>query len=384
MENSTAYLMAGIPVTNAAVYHQIRFIVHDPVALIEVPHERGRKRILILRDIEMDRARQRTTVDRVACPADFMPAQGLSGDREIATAQAAAECLRRHQVTQVVGDRSLSLLYVDALRAAGIHVECDRDLGVLSRRSKDEQEIAWIREAQQTTEQAMHMACTMVARATADADGSLHVDDQPLTAERVRAAIVHFLVDHGYAGPPAIVASGPQGADCHCLGTGPIRTGEPVIIDIFPQCEATRYNGDCTRTVVHGDIRDEIVHMHATVLAAKAAAEGVTRAGVTGEEVHRAAAQVIQRQGYHMGLPTKDDDFTYCAMTHGTGHGLGLEVHEAPLLDNSGPMLVAGDILTIEPGLYRRDLGGLRVEDMVVVREDGCENLNQLPTDLRW
>ena len=100
--------------------------------------------------------------------------------------------------------------------------------------------------------------------------------------------------------------------------------------------------------------------------------------------MHRAAAQVIQRQGYHMGLPTKDDDFTYCAMTHGTGHGLGLEVHEAPLLDNSGPMLVAGDILTIEPGLYRRDLGGLRVEDMVVVREDGCENLNQLPTDLRW
>ena len=145
MENSTAYLMAGIPVTNAAVYHQIRFIVHDPVALIEVPHERGRKRILILRDIEMDRARQRTTVDRVACPADFMPAQGLAGDREIATAQAAAEGLRRHQVTQVVGARSLSLLYVDACRAAGIHVGWDRDLGVWRRRSRDEPGFALIR-----------------------------------------------------------------------------------------------------------------------------------------------------------------------------------------------------------------------------------------------
>jgi Xaa-Pro aminopeptidase len=124
--------------------------------------------------------------------------------------------------------------------------------------------------------------------------------------------------------------------------------------------------------------------MHEVVVQAKAAAIAATRAGVTGEQVHTATSACMHAAGYHMGLPAADAPDTYCGMTHGTGHGIGLDVHEPPLLDRKGPPLVAGDCLTIEPGLYCRAIGGVRVEDMVVVTENGCDNLNSLPEGLTW
>jgi Xaa-Pro aminopeptidase len=385
LEPQTAILMAGVPAYNAALYHRIRFLVGDPAAYIQLLDASGRVRsILILRDIELERARRQARADEVAAPADFAPESGLSGDRETATAQAAAECLRRNSVRRVWADRSLPLLVADVLQEQGIAVECDRTLGVIDRRAKDEQEVAWLREAQRDTEAAMRMACEMIGRADVDAEGTLVVERERLTCERVRQAIDHFLLDRGYANPPAIVAAGPQGADCHELGSGPIASGQPVIIDIFPRHRQTRYNGDCTRTVVHGTVPERVSRMHEAVLAAKEAAEQATRAGVTGEEVHRATAQVMTSRGYAMGVSTPEDAADRCAMTHGTGHGIGLDVHEPPLLDRNGPELVAGDALTIEPGLYCPAIGGVRVEDMVIVTRDGCENLNSLPTGLEW
>jgi Xaa-Pro aminopeptidase len=209
-------------------------------------------------------------------------------------------------------------------------------------------------------------------------------DGAPLTAERVREAIDIFLLGKGYTNPPSIVAGGPEGGDCHNIGTGDLRTGQPVIIDIFPKCRETLYNGDCTRTVVHGEIPEEIAKMHAIVVEAKAAAIAAVRPGVTGEQVHAATAKVITACGYPMGLPPDDAPDSYCGMVHGTGHGVGLDVHEPPLLDKGGPALVVGDILTVEPGLYSKVIGGVRVEDMVVVTETGCDNFDARPEGLDW
>ena len=380
----SAIVMAGIPAINASLYRRIRFSVVDPAALIEIATAEKTASTLILRDIEIERARLRARVDRVACPRDFAPAEGLSGDRETATAQATAECLRRAGATRVTADRSLPLIYAEAIRAAGIDVACDPELGVLDRRAKDAQEAQWLREAQGVTEAAMEMACRLVAAAHARGDGVLILDGAPLTSERVRAAIDHWLLDRGYVNPASIVAGGPVGADCHNIGSGELRTAQPVIIDIFPKNRATLYNGDCTRTVVHGDVPDETARMHAAVLKAKAAAIAATGPGITGEAVHRAATEVLQAEGFKLGLPKESDPPDYCAMTHGTGHGVGLDVHEPPLLDFGGPPLVVGDVLTIEPGLYRRDLGGVRVEDMVLVTREGCENFSALPEGLSW
>jgi Xaa-Pro aminopeptidase len=383
-QNNSPVILAGIPAANGALYHRIRFAVFDPVVYLTVPNESGgTKSILILRDIEMDRARRSARVDEVGCPANFEPDDGLSGDRETATAQAAAECLRRAGVGRVTADRSLPLIFAEMVRRAGIEITCDLEMGVRERRQKDEQEIAWLREAQKITEGAMQMACELVARADARADGVLMHDGQPLTSEYVKAAIDHWLLDRGYLNPESIVAGGPTGADCHDTGSGELRTGQPVIVDIFPRNRETLYNGDCTRTVVHGDIPDELAKMHAAVREAKAAAAAAVKAGVTGESVHVATKEAVQRCGY--GASSLDDHpDDYCALTHGTGHGIGLDVHEPPLLDMKGPELLVGDAITIEPGLYRKDTGGVRVEDMVVVTEDGCLNLNELPEGLEW
>ncbi len=384
MNAPTARMMAGIPAHNMALYHQIRFLVGDPAVLIEVDEAGTTKRVLILRDIEMDRARRNARADWIHCPSDFAPAGGLSGDRETATAQAAAEFFRRKGIGQVTVDRSLPMIYAAMLQQASIEIDCDLEWGVAERRAKDEQEIEWLAEAQQVTETVMRRACETVARASAAADGTLQFDGAPLTSERLKVMIDVWLLELGYSNPGSIVAGGPQGADCHESGSGPLKTGQPVIIDIFPQNRKTLYNGDCTRTVVHGDIPDRLQAMHQAVVAAKAAGTAAVRAGVTGEAVHQATIEVIRQHGFRTGLPDAGEPDDYTAMVHGTGHGIGLEVHEPPLLDLGGPELVVGDALTIEPGLYSKAIGGVRVEDMVIVTPDGCRNLNQLPEGLAW
>lgn len=382
MSNAHATVMAGIPQTNLALFHKIRFSVGDPCAFIET--DDGMK-VLILRDIEMERARQHARADRVFCPADFEPEEGLDGDRETATAQALAECLARGGITSVTADRSLPLIYAFMIQSYGIELECDIDLGVEERRSKDEEELGHLRAAQSMTEEVMREVCELIFASEADGSGTLMHDGDALTSERVISMIDIAFLERGATTPHgSIVACGPIGADCHHRGEGELRTGQPIIIDIFPHVRATGYNGDCTRTIVHGQIPEEVARMHAAVLEAKQAAENVCRAGVSGEDVHLAAIEVIKAHGYDAGLPEEDAPESFCSMVHGTGHGIGLDVHEPPLLDMKGPELVVGDVLTIEPGLYCKAIGGLRIEDMVAVTEDGCENFNALPMGLQW
>jgi Xaa-Pro aminopeptidase len=379
-----ARIAAGVPQVHSSLFWRIRFSVGDQVVLLEIPNGNTTESTLILRDIEMGRAKQYARVDHVACPPMFAPEGGLSGDRETANAQAAIECLRRAGVTHAFGDRTLPLIFADFARKAGITIECDPDCWVNERRQKSDEEISHLREAQRVTEGAIQMACELIARAGVRADGVLLHEGTPLTSERVRAAVDHWLLDQNFSNPKAIIAGGPIASDCHNYGTGELRTSEPVIVDIFPCDRRTRYNGDCTRTVVNGDIPDEVIRMHAAVRAAKLAAENTIRVGVTGEAVHLATIAALADHGYPFGLPGDDTPLSYCAMTHGTGHGIGLDVHEPPLLDRKGPPLLAGEALTVEPGLYRRDLGAVRIEDMVIVTETGCLNLNKLHDELIW
>jgi Xaa-Pro aminopeptidase len=377
----TPTLLAGIPSANDTLFHAIRFSAGDPAALIEG----GGERLLIIRDIEMGRAKAHARADRVACPADFKPDGGLSGDRETATAQATAEAVRQSGAAAVRSDRTLPLSFVAALEEAGIEVEYDADLGVGQRRSKDEEELEALRAAQAATQAAIAMACETIANAAAGSDGLLHHDGDVLTSERVRRMIDVFLLDLDYVNPSSIVAGGPQGGDCHNTGFGALRTGEPIIIDVFPRSKTTKYNGDCTRMVVHGAIHPTIERMHAAVLAAKIAGESIAKAGITGQALHEATIAVIASHNFEIGLPAADDDAGRIAMVHGTGHGVGLAVHEPPLLDMGGPPLVAGDVITIEPGLYSPATGGLRLEDMVVVTDSGCEDLGTgLQLGMSW
>jgi|694.fasta_scaffold00110_32 Xaa-Pro aminopeptidase len=383
MSGNRATVLAGIPSQNSALYHRVRFGTGDPAAWICIHCAEGDHTEFLVRDIEVQRAQQSVGVNRVSSPGDHQPSGGLSGDRTTATAQALAECLRKHSVTCAVADRTLPYVYAWHIQKAGIAIEYNADLGVTDRRRKDAQEIEWLATAQAITEQAVLMACQTVYGARAASDGLLLHDGKPLTSERLQFMIAQFLLQrkfHCHHG--LIVASHPQSADCHHRGQGVLRTGHAVIIDVFPQSATTQYHGDCTRTVVHGDAHDRLRDMHAAVLAAKRAAIGLAVAGASADSVHQAAKSEIARSGFRFARGQIADD---PVMPHGTGHGIGLEVHEPILLDDNGGTLMAGEVLTVEPGLYSRNYGGVRVEDMIVVAETGpAQNLNRLPEGLQW
>lgn len=374
-----ATLLGGIPGENPTLFRKALISAGDPAAWIGWADG---KSVLIIRDIEMDRARRHTSATTVACPADFQPPGGLSADRATATAQAAAEALRRMGVRCVRTDRSLPFIFAHHAEQAGMAMVYDADLGVLDRRTKSEQEIQWLAEAQQTTERAMEMACQTIARATVNATGELVHDGEPLTSERVKSLIARYLLDFDYStSHGSIVATAPDSADCHESGSGVLKTGVPIIVDIFPRCEATRYHGDCTRTVVHGIPSDTVKRMHAAVVEAKAAGIAKLVPGNSAESVHHAVIEVQQRHGFKLSRGTVSDEPT---IQHGTGHGIGLEVHEPILLDEGGGTMLEGEVFTVEPGLYGRVDGGVRVEDMVVVTGSGPKNLNQLHEGLDW
>lgn len=378
---------AGAPSGNPWLYRVAPFHAHDAAALIK--WEDGAK-LFIVRDIEVSRATRLHIAEDVQPPGAFAPEDGLSPDRDIATAQATAAALKRKGVAQVWTDRSLPMVFAHEIMQAGITLRCDPMLGVLERRQKSEREIAALKVAQRKTEQAIEQACQWIANATARADGALEIDDGALTSERVRAEINIMLLHAGMDTCASIVAGGGAGADCHNVGAGALKTGQPIIIDVFPMDPSSHYFGDCTRTVVHGgegNIPDDIRVMHTAVVEAKAAATSATRAGVTGEAVHEAACEVFRARGYAIGLADEsatDEERAAARYVHGTGHGVGLDVHEPPLLDKGGPELLVGDALTIEPGLYQVGIGGVRVEDMVIVQQDGCDNCNSIPEGLTW
>lgn len=383
MQTDLPCVLAGVPQTNRSLYHKIQFSVGDSVAW--VGNYDLDQSLLLVRDIEIARAKDHAQADQIGCSNDFPVKEGLSGDRDTALAQALAEALIRKNILKVSTDRSLPFLFAWHLNQRGIELQYDPDLGVMDRRVKSETEIEKLRIAQSITCKAMEMACRLIANAVANKDGELTNDDTILTSESVRKKITQFLINEGFSTPSdSIVATLPHVADCHHFGTGPLKTGVPVIVDIFPRDESTFYNGDCTRTVVHGDPSDTVLAMHKAVQDAKNSGCQSIKKGVTGEFVHEQTVREIKKNGFEFIRGSSSLNQEVPAMRHGTGHGIGLDVHEPILLDIGGGELLQNEVFTVEPGLYSAKHGGIRIEDMVQVLENGYEILCPLHEGLDW
>lgn len=382
MTSKRTTILAGIAAHDASLFHRIQFIVSDSVVIIDFADETS---LLVVRDIEMDRARQAGVADRVCCAADFVPKGGLSGDRDTALAQATAECLRRAGESSITVSRTLPYLYAHFIQEAGITIEYSEDFGVMERRIKTPKEIEHLRHAQKVTGEAMTFACRTIANATPDKEGLLHHKGSLLTSERVRAMITAFLIERNFSNShDSIVATAPHVADCHHYGTGALKANLPVIVDIFPMDNASRYNGDMTRTVVCGEASEAFLKMHASVCEAKAAGSAALKAGTTGEAVHLATIAVLEKHGFTIMRGESSHDPAVPTMPHGTGHGIGLDVHEPILLDHGGGEIFGNELFTVEPGLYSSVLSGVRVEDMVLVTETGHEILSPIQEGLDW
>lgn len=373
-----ARILAGFPDKNASLFRRIGVPLGDPAAWIEL----DARRIALVRDIEMDRVQQVGHADDVTTPAEHPPPAGLSADRETATAEAAAQVLRSAKVERVYADRSLPYVYAWHIEQAEIQVLYDPDLGVTDRRQKTHQEIDWLQQSQRVTEEVMRLMCETIAKASVADDGTLVHEGKTLTSEEVQSMAGIEFMRRGYSmGHGCIVATAPEVADCHHRGQGPLRTEIPVIVDLFPRNEETRYWGDCTRTVVNGQPSSTVQKMHQAVVEAKAAATAQLRAGNMAESVHRASDEVLVQHGFPLSRGQLTDE---PSIQHGTGHGIGLDVHEPILLDHGGGEMLEGEVFTIEPGLYGRNVGGVRVEDMLVVTTGEAKNLNQLHEGLDW
>lgn len=283
-----------------------------------------------------------------------------------------AAFLEDHGVDALAVPRTFPTGTADGLRDQGFAVTVEPE-GIVTdiRATKTEWEVERIRASQRANEAAMARAEELIA--TADiADGTLVHDGEPLTSERVTEEIEVTLLRHGCALDETIVACGADGADPHDRGSGPLEADELIVIDIFPRDKETGYFADMTRTFARGDPGEEARRRYEVTHEAYEAAVETVAAGVTGADVHTAACDVIEDAGYET---LRSDPNTETGFIHSTGHGVGLDIHEQPSVSPSGGDLEPGHVISIEPGIYDPAVGGVRIEDLIVVTEDGYENL---------
>ncbi|MFC5365813.1 M24 family metallopeptidase [Salinirubrum litoreum] len=275
---------------------------------------------------------------------------------------------------------SFPLGTADPLRKRDLSLTPETDEVVTEiRATKTDEEVAAIREAQRANESAMARAEELLRAASVAEDGTLRHEGEVLTSERVAEAIEVTLLREGCALDETIVACGSDAADPHDRGSGPLVAGEAIIVDIFPRSKATGYHSDMTRTFVKGEASAEIESWFDVTDEAREAALAAVEPGVTGAAVHDAVCDVYESAGH----PTlRSDHTTETGFIHSTGHGVGLDVHELPRVSPGGGELKPGHVITIEPGLYDPAVGGVRIEDIVVVTDDGHENLVEYPVEL--
>ena len=286
-------------------------------------------------------------------------------------------------VSSAVVPETFPLWLADRLRERGVELTVDGEYFDERRRVKSEDELAGMRRAQRAAEAGMDAARELLRRSEQNGGDVLEVEGEPLTVERVKIAMSEAFVRHGATADEFIVAPGAQGAVGHDMGSGPIRAGVPIVIDIWPRDNESFVFCDMTRTFVVGDVPAEVAEWHRLTKEALDRAIADIRDGAEGRSVYDGTCEIFEAAGEptqrtkEPGKPLSDGFF------HGLGHGVGLEVHEQPGMGlASKGTLRAGDVVTVEPGLYRQGYGGVRLEDLVLVTEHGAENLTQYPYDL--
>ena len=270
----------------------------------------------------------------------------------------------------------------DRLRADGVELDVDQDLFDDRRRAKTEAQIAGVRRAQRAAEAAMDACRDLLRRAEIHGD-ELLVDGEQLTVERVKADMNIVFAAHDTTADEYIVAPGPQGAVGHDMGSGPIRPHTPLVVDIFPRDNASAVYTDMTRTFVVGEVADDVREWHRLCKEALDRALAEVRAGADCRAIYDGTNDLFEAAGEPTQRTKRPGETLSDGFFHGLGHGVGLEVHEEPSLGRAAAkQLVAGDVVTLEPGLYRAGYGGVRLEDIVLVTQSGAEVLTDYPYDL--
>jgi Xaa-Pro aminopeptidase len=373
-------LIHGDTMRSPELRHEVPVPIPDPFLYAE----KGDRRVAILHSLEIPRVRED------APGLEIIPLEQLGLDELLAQGnpywqtelEIAVRACREVGLERPAVPPGFPVAQADYLRANGIEVVVERELFDNRRRSKNETEIAGIRRAQRACEAALDASRELLRKAEPNG-GGLELDGEPLTCERIKRVIEDVFADHGVEGSDMIVAHGAQTAVGHNMGSGQIAPNEPIVFDLFPRDKETGCYSDMTRTYVVGEPSDEMKEWYTLVKRALETSTAGVKPGVNGRALFELVCEQFHEAGYKTQLNKEPGEVLEDGFFHSLGHGVGLEVHELPSMGRTGQDLVPGDVITIEPGLYRSGYGGLRLEDIVLVTDDGYEVLTDYPYDLK-
>jgi Xaa-Pro aminopeptidase len=365
---------------SAALRHEIPLAIGDPFGYAEV----GGKPIIFISSLEQERVAAARPDAEIIEWGDVgfheLLESGLPRDAIIL--EMISRAVARMGLRDAVVDPDFPLAVADRLRADGVALTPDHDTFAQRRRAKSAAELAGIRRAQRAAEAGMAAAAAVLRAAVPEGDGIV-IDGVPVTAEQVRAALREACAAHGAPAPPDIIVASVWQGFGHEAGSGPLPANLPIQIDLWPRDEETGCWADMTRTFVVGEVDDATRAQEALVREAHFKVRDAIRPGITGRELHGMTCDIFEAAG-HRTLRTGPGDDPNEGFQFSLGHGVGLEIHEDPGMGQTGRApLVPGDVIASEPGLWEREVGGVRFEDLFLVTEDGCEVLTDYPYDLK-
>lgn len=365
-----AILIYAASEQDANLFYATGFWAPDPFLFAQID---GRK-ILVMSDLEVDRARSESKVDEVLSLSGLQTQAKRKGLSVPGTAEVLDLLFQERGVNRVKVPTTFPIGLADCLRAKGYALEVGKEPFFPERMVKRPDEVQAIRETIRRTEEAVKCAVDVIAQAEI-IEEELWLRGRPLTSELIRKTLHLTLMGSDCLAKETIVAGGTQACDPHCIGSGVLRAHWPIVLDVFPVSMTSRYFADITRTVVKGKPSEKVKTMYRLVREGQEIAFGMLRPGVDGKTVHEAILNHFEKNGFHTGeIGGRMQGFF-----HGTGHGLGLEIHEPPRVSSVSEILQQGQVVTVEPGLYYLDAGGIRIEDDVLLTPTGCENLTTFP-----
>jgi len=367
-----ARLIYSASESDANMLWATQFFAPDPFIFIE---KRG-KHYLVMSDLEMDRAKDQAHADKVLSYSTYVRRLQSEGGPAASVSEVLTEVLSDLGISSVAVPSTFPLGLGDALRRSRIHVEPQPDPFWPDREFKTSEEVRNLRLSLDAAEKGIEAGIEALRRTVIRKDGSLLLDGTPLTSEILKQVINTTIMALGFVPSHSIVASGDQCVDPHNEGSGRIAAHTSIIMDIFPRSQKTGLFGDISRTVVRGKASERLKAAYRCVEEGQRIGFRRIRHGVDAFEIHREILQYFESKGFSTGLVNGRMQGFF----HGTGHGLGLDIHEAPGINSRNhTILKTGHVVTVEPGLYYSGMGGVRLEDVVLVTKTGCRNLVHIP-----
>ena len=358
--------------TDADMLYATRIFIGDPFIFLQ---QKG-KRILVLSDLEIDRAKKNAKADEFVMFNQLEREVQGKAKKAPPYEKVLAHFLTKRGVKRALVPANFPLGFANEIKRNGIALETSNGLFWPAREKKTAEEIRLLERALRMTETGMKRGMEILKASKPGTGKKLKWSGKTLTSEILRAEIDSAILRAGGVPTNTIVAGGDQACDPHERGFGPLRADSLIILDIFPRDGKTGYWGDMTRTVVRGRASEQQRKLWEAVKAGQTLALRRIKAGVDGMSIHQAITELFERRGF----PTEVRNGRRVGFFHGTGHGLGLEIHEYPRLQKV--VLKAGQCLTVEPGLYYPGIGGARIEDVVIVEKTGCRILSRFPKQL--